>query len=257
MPGTTVDMNGVSKWFTGNGSQKVVALDRVSLNVQAGQFITIVGANGSGKSTLLRIASGELKPDAGDMTIGNGSANASVFHLAQDPSAGVFGSLSVHENLSLAAMHHRPRWWRRPEPGRLSASERLADVLDPLRESLAAELSQGQRQLLALAIALHRSANLLLLDEFTASLDPENADQCRAIAEALWRDTGITILSVTHDLPAALEAKGRLLVLKDGRIALDLDEAQRQELNLPTLAEMCGYGARDSVRESVPEASLE
>ena len=231
-------MEGVSKWFGTGSGLEVRALHELSLQVPPGQFVTIVGHNGSGKSTLLNVVAGDFPPDSGTITVAGTaaptrwtrrtrSARASrIARVHQDPERGTVPELTVQENLRMAVLKHGiPS----PLPHRPSAAlrdtflRRLRGIgLEEKLDSPAGTLSGGQRQLLALELALLRQPALLLLDEHTASLDRRNAAACMETTVRLAADAGVTVLHVTHNLLDALHYGDRLLVMRDGTISADL-----------------------------------
>lgn len=242
------------------GDGAVVALADVELTVPAGQFAVIVGANGSGKTTLLRLVAGDFPPTSGTIAVRNGateirwtdmpaweraSGPAPTARVQQDPRAGTVGGMTVLENVRLYSHSGRV-----PSPVRFGLSR---DEMAAAREGLtrvglgarlrsrAAELSGGQRQILALFLATLRRPAFLLLDEHTASLDRNNARRCLAMTDLLAREAGTTVLMVTHNLADALAVGDRLLVLRDGRITADFEGDAKRNLTLPALLDLCGY----------------
>ena len=196
----------------------VLALDRVSWQANAGEFWAVVGPNGSGKTTLLKAILGLLRPDSGAVTLFGESPS----HFRAWPRVGylphVAGSpfprfpATVREVVGVGRLAGRrfPRWLNRADEAAVDeALERLGAA--DLASRRIGELSGGQRQRAMLARALVNRADLLLLDEPTAALDPESRDAfCKLLAE-LHRQDGVTIVMVTHDSATAGRYADRLL----------------------------------------------
>jgi putative ABC transport system ATP-binding protein len=260
MSGSEVSLTGVTKTFAVPGGQTAVALRDLSLQFSSGEFTVIVGPNGSGKSTLLRLLGREILPDSGEVRVAiaqteratKGSATAWVH---QDPVAGTVGELSVEDNLRLAAIAGRvPRPWRiRPAP---EQSRYFARIVGPRLSvpfnRLAAELSHGQRQMLAMEMALLQQPSLLLLDEHTASLDEANAVNCLRLTKEAWWAARMTVIMVTHNFTHASSYGGRLVVLRDGAVAADVCGDEKSALSPIDIFRMCGL---DRASGAAPEAS--
>jgi putative ABC transport system ATP-binding protein len=250
-----LQLEGISKRFSGPDGGLVTALDNLSLTIPNGEFLVVVGPNGAGKSTLMKLLSGRERASSGtitavvdgkgqDWTIPTARTRRQIGQIRQDPVAGTVDELTVGENLrfaSLAAI---------PIPFRTALSEkwrkRAIDLLDPTAlarktGALASELSHGQRQLLALEMAAARSVQLLLLDEPTASLDRKNADFCMRRVEDLRKGLTATVLLVTHDMSIAAAHGDRLVVLRDGRIAADLAKNEKADLRPEDVFKLSGF----------------
>ncbi len=199
---------------------RIEVLHRVSLEVRAGEIVTLVGGNGAGKTTLLRALSGVQPITSGSIRLEGKPIEDEPSHLrvargiTQVPEGRqLFAPLSVEDNLKLGA------WSRRSadptaEMARVYA---LFPMLDEMRRSHAGALSGGQQQMLAIGRALMAKPRLLLLDEPSMGLAPILVDQIFEIIRALKRD-GLTILLVEQNARAALAIADRAYVLETGRI---------------------------------------
>ena len=191
----------------------------VSLAVEPGELVTIIGPNGAGKSTALKLISGLLKTGAGSIRLGGEEiaalspqerARRGVVFVPQEQN--VFASLKVWENLDIAAFLEPAGSRQRAE----KIYERFP-VIAERRHAYAGSLSGGQRQTLAMAIAMMASPRVLLLDEPTAALAPRAADEIFGCARSI-ADDGIAVLMVEQNALAALARSDRGLIMVDGRI---------------------------------------
>ena len=221
--GCEVRLNQVSKQYP-QGKEQVTALDKVTLDVKAGEFLTVMGASGSGKSTLLNLVAGLDKPTQGDIFL-NGQAildwKDSQLTLFRRQKIGfvfqlfnLLPTLSAEENAALPLlMAGEPRSVWQPKVG--DWMKRVG--LESRSKHYPAELSGGQMQRIAIVRALIHHPSLILADEPTGNLDSKTGDQMLFILKEITEDLGVTVIMVTHDPMVA--AYGRALItLKDGRI---------------------------------------
>ena len=209
----------------GSGDAAVRALDGVSLTVERGEFVAVMGASGSGKSTLLHLLGGVDKPTSGRITLDGVSLydqkeeELTVFRRRQIGLVYQFYNLvpllTVEENLTLPLLLDD----RTADPARvLDLLARLG--LEGKRRAFPAQLSGGQQQRVAIARALITHPALLLADEPTGNLDSAASESVMRMLVQLNETTGQTIVMITHDEALALQAK-RILRLRDGRIVKD------------------------------------
>ena len=209
----------------GSGDAAVRALDGVSLTVERGEFVAVMGASGSGKSTLLHLLGGVDKPTSGRITLDGVSLydqkdeELTVFRRRQIGLVYQFYNLvpllTVEENLTLPLLLD----------GRTADPARVLDLLARLglegkRRAFPAQLSGGPQQRVAIARALITHPALLLADEPTGNLDSAASESVMRMLVQLNETTGQTIVMITHDEALALQAK-RILRLRDGRIVKD------------------------------------
>ena len=234
-------------FFAGTPDEKA-ALDGVDLHLAPGDFCIIIGSNGAGKSSLLNAIAGKMELDSGSIEIDERDVTAlpvhsRAAHLArvfQDPMAGTAASMTVAENLLLADLRGRRR---RFAPGlttkrRARYRERLAILGLGLEDRLdmAVELlSGGQRQSLALIMAVGNSPKLLLLDEHTAALDPRTADIVMQATIKTVESFGLTTLMVTHNMQHAVDYGSRIIMMAAGRIKLSIDGTDKQAVTVNDL----------------------
>ena len=221
---TRVGLHAVTKRF-GNGDNAVLALDRVSLQVRAGEFVCLVGASGCGKTTLLNLVAGLDQPSSGEVF--RSGRSGLMFQ-----EAALFPWLSVGKNVELPLrLRGVPRSQRRPRVLELLELVRLEGFIDKQPH----QLSGGMRQRVALARALAQEADVLLMDEPFGALDAMTRDVMHDELERIWRETGSTILFVTHNVREAARLADRIVLLtsRPGRVAaefvVDIDRPRRIE----------------------------
>lgn len=243
----------VSKAFQKGTPNEINALDDISITIKQGEFITIIGSNGSGKSTLLNVISGSITIDSGDIKMGNNTITSTlessrarfISRVFQDPQIGTSGSLSVRDNLLLA--FSKTRW---PNLKGSLSKTRLNDIMNWLGEiglglefQLATpvdQLSGGQRQSVALIMALIRKPQVLLLDEYVAALDPINSAHILNFTARFIEENKISTLMVTHKISHALQYGSRLIILHKGRLIMDVCQQDKQRLSIMELLEKFG-----------------
>ena len=207
--GASVRLSAVTRSF---GARPV--LRRLDLDVPAGQFVAVVGRSGGGKTTLLRLVSGLDTPTSGDVFVGDGRVGGlmpQVRLLFQEPR--LVPWQRVLGNVGIA---RGPAW-------RENAYAALRDVgLADRHRDWPSMLSGGQRQRVALARALVSRPAFLLLDEPFGALDALTRAEMHRLTERIWTEHGFTAVLITHDVAEAVVLADRVLVLREGEIALDV-----------------------------------
>ena len=244
-PAPAIDLAGVTKVY-GRGPEAVVALDGLDLTIADGSFVSIVGASGCGKSTLLSLIAGLDHPTAGTVKVWGGRP-ALIFQ-----EAALFPWLTAAENIELPLR-------LRGVPAR-QRRERVADLLERVHltgfgRKRPHELSGGMRQRVAIARALAQDVRTLLMDEPFGALDAITRDLLHEEVEALWTETGVTILFVTHNVREAVRLSQRVVLLssRPGRVVGDfpirIDGERRIEApEVSELAILIGRQLGDEVR---------
>lgn len=251
-------INNVSKTFNRNTANEKKALIDLSLSLQDGDFVTVIGGNGSGKSTMLNAVAGVISVDAGKIYVDADDVTRLpeykrapyVGRVFQNPMMGTAADMMIEENLALAYRRGERRglswgvtkaerdiYREHLEPLKLGLEDRLSDK--------AGTLSGGQRQALTLLMATLKKPKLLLLDEHTAALDPKTAKTVLEITERIVERDNLTTLMVTHNMRDAIALGNRLIMFYEGSIVIDVAGEDKKQLTVEKLLQMF-----DSVSES-------
>lgn len=251
-------IDSLTKIFNRGTVNEKKALDQISLHLNDGDFVTMVGSNGAGKSTLFHAVAGSFYPDEGSIELDEEDLTFLPEHkrsrvigrLFQDPLKGTAPHMTIEENLALAALcANRSSGWAL---GRISKKDRayLADYLSVLGMGLENRMKQpvgllsgGQRQALTLLMATVVTPKLLLLDEHTAALDPGTAETVLKLTRQIVSERKITCMMVTHNMKHALELGNRTLMMDSGTIVLDLAGQAREGLTVQDLLARFRQGA--------------
>ena len=207
----------------GRGGERVVAVDDVSLQVAAGEFLAIVGGSGSGKTTLLRLANRLIEADSGSITVeGADISGVDPVQLRRRigyvfQSGGLFPHMSVADNIGIT-----PKLLGTPTDEISAGVDELLDLvrLDRAqhRDRLPQELSGGQRQRVGVARALAAKPRIVLMDEPFGALDPLTRDALGDNYRALHNKLGLTTVMITHDMTEAILLADRIAVMRGGRL---------------------------------------
>ena len=243
-----LEIKNIYKTFNPGTINEKRALNGVSLTLQPGEFVTVIGGNGAGKSTLLNSIAGVFNVDEGQILIDG----VDVTHLPefkrakyigrvfQDPMMGTAATMQIEENMALAARRGKRRTLR---PGitreeREQYREQLKILGLGLENRMTAKvglLSGGQRQALTLLMATLRKPQLLLLDEHTAALDPKTAAKVLDATQRIVEKDHLTTMMITHNMRDAIAYGNRLVMMYDGRIVVDVSGEEKKHLTVEQL----------------------
>ncbi len=235
----------ITKTFNTGTPDEKLAINDLSLHLDKGDFVTIIGANGAGKSTLLGAIAGSFLTDSGSIVLDGQDISflpeykraRQIGRLFQDPMRGSAPGMTIEENLALAA--GGGGWLSRVgRAEREKFRERLALLGMGLEDRMnrpVGQLSGGQRQALTLLMATMVPPKLLLLDEHTAALDPGTAERVIALTREIVADGGLTCMMITHNMQSALELGNRTLMMDAGRIVLDVAGDEREGMTVDDL----------------------
>ncbi len=245
-----LEISHIYKTFNAGTVNEKCALNDLSLTLNEGDFVTVIGGNGAGKSTMLNAVAGVFPVDEGKILIDGVDVTrlpehkraAYIGRVFQDPMMGTAATMQIEENLALAARRGKARTLR----SGITKKERehykeLLKILDlGLEERLTSKvglLSGGQRQALTLLMASLVKPKLLLLDEHTAALDPKTAAKVLDTTEKIVQRDHLTTLMITHNMRDAIAHGNRLVMMYDGRIILDIAGEDKKKLTVEHLLE--------------------
>ena len=247
-----LELRDLHKTFNPGTVNEKVALNGVSLTMEAGDFATIVGSNGAGKSTLFNAITGGFIADEGSITLGGEDITFApeyqrsrvIGHLFQDPLKGTAPNMTIEENLALAYLRAvtspNAIFSRISRKDKALFREKLALLdmgLEDRMKQPVGLLSGGQRQALTLLMATLRKPDLLLLDEHTAALDPKTADKVLQITEEIVARDNLTTLMVTHNMKNAIQYGNRLIMMDAGHVVVDIRGEEKKNLTVRDLLE--------------------
>jgi putative ABC transport system ATP-binding protein len=243
-----LSLKGVTKTFNRGTVNEKPALTGVDLNLDAGDFVTIIGGNGAGKSTLLNSIAGVFPLDGGTIVLDGKDVSrlpehkraADLGRVFQDPMRGTAADMQIDENLALAARRgqHRGLSWGISKEERDGYHERLKELdlgLEDRMTSKVGLLSGGQRQALTLLMAVLKKPKLLLLDEHTAALDPKTASKVLSLTQKLVAENHLTTLMVTHNMHDAIRLGNRLIMMHEGNVIYDVRGDEKAGLTVADL----------------------
>jgi len=223
-------------------------LHGVSLNLDRGEYVTLIGGNGAGKSTLLSSVAGMFLPDTGTINIGGTDVTNLPEHrrakylgrVFQDPMMGTAANMMIMENMALAYRRGNRRGlrWYITTKERELYKERLSMLELGLENRLTDRvglLSGGQRQALTLVMATLKDPHVLLLDEHTAALDPKTGPKVLEIGNRIIEKYNLTTMMVTHNMRDAIRNGNRLIMMSGGRIVLDISGEEKSALTVENL----------------------
>ena len=243
-----LEIQNIFKTFNAGTINEKRALNGVSLTLNAGDFVTVIGGNGAGKSTLMNAIAGVFGVDSGKILIdGMDLTHLPEYKRAkyigrvfQDPMMGTAATMQIEENLAQAARRGMKRTLRIgiTKAEREEYKEQLKILglgLENRMTSKVGLLSGGQRQALTLLMATLRKPKLLLLDEHTAALDPKTAEKVLEATERIVAKDKLTTVMITHNMRDAIAHGNRLIMMYDGKILIDVSGEEKKNLTVEQL----------------------
>ncbi|CRH89788.1 putative peptide ABC transport ATP-binding protein [Chlamydia trachomatis] len=218
------------------------------MDVEEGDFISIIGGNGAGKSTLMNSLAGALTVDKGDILLDGKSIKhvsaakraKDISRVFQDPKMGTASRLTIEENMAIAYRRGLKRGlgWGVKDSERKIFAESLKELGLNLENRMKVDtqfLSGGQRQALTLLMASLVKPKVLLLDEHTAALDPKTSDMVMELTKKIVENHGLTTLMITHNMENAIQYGNRLVMLHQGKIVVDVRGEEKKNLTVQDL----------------------
>lgn len=248
-----LQIKNISKTFNNPYGSPNTVFKNLSLTINKGEFVSIIGSNGTGKSTLLNIISGFINEVHGDILLDGNSIMKLPEHkktqlisrVFQDPSLGTCPFMTVRENLSLALNKGSLLNLKKCLRHKTEVIETLLeDISLDLKKYLDVQvkyLSGGQRQALSLIMSTITNPKILLLDEHTAALDPKTSNEIIDLTNKIVKEKNITTLMVTHNLKHAIEYGDRLIMLHKGEVILDISGEEKLNLAIEDILEKFEY----------------
>jgi ABC-type uncharacterized transport system, ATPase component len=243
-----LEIKNVSKTFNIGTINEKKALNKLSLKLNPGDFVTIIGGNGAGKSTMLNMIAGVYPIDGGQIIIDGVDISRMPEHkrakyigrVFQDPMMGTSAGMQIDENLALAFRRGEKRGlsWGIKKNEKELYKEILAKLglgLQTRMTSKVGLLSGGQRQALTLLMATLKKPKLLLLDEHTAALDPQTAKTVLDLTKQIVAEQNLTAMMVTHNMKDALNIGNRLIMMHSGRVIYDVSGEEKKKLKVEDL----------------------
>lgn len=248
-----LQIKNISKTFPNPYGDPNTIFKDLSLTINKGEFVSIIGSNGTGKSTLLNIISGFIKESQGDILLNGNNLTKLAEHkkthlisrVFQDPSLGTCPSMTVRENLSLALNKGNLLNLKKCLRHKTEVMEDLLeDISLDLKKYLDVQvkyLSGGQRQALSLIMSSITNPKVLLLDEHTAALDPKTSNEIINLTNKIVREKNITTLMVTHNLKHAISYGDRLIMLHKGEVILDISGDEKSNITIEEILHKFEY----------------
>ena len=253
-----LELRNVTKIFNGGTVNEKVALDDLTLTLNDGDFVTVIGGNGAGKSPMLNAIAGTFPVDDGQILIDGVDITKLpeykrakfIGRVFQDPMTGTAGDMWIEENMALAERRGKSRGlsWAISQKDRAHFKEQLKRLdlgLDERMSTKVGLLSGGQRQAITLLMAAMNHPKLLLLDEHTAALDPKTAAKVLSITREIVEEEKLTTIMITHNMKDALAHGNRLIMMNAGRIILDVSGEEKAKLTVEDLLSIFAKSGSD------------
>ena len=255
-----LEVKEIRKTFNAGTVNEKKALQGLSLHLNDGDFVTVIGGNGAGKSTMLNAIAGVWPVDSGSIVIDGVDVTKQpeykrakyIGRVFQDPMMGTAANMQIEENLAIASRRGKfpGLAWSSKAKQKEQFREMLAELDLGLEDRLTSKvglLSGGQRQAITLLMATLNQPRLLLLDEHTAALDPKTAAKVLELTERIVNRDHLTTLMITHNMKDALRYGNRLIMLHNGNIIIDVAGEEKAKLDVPDLLKMFEQASGDEL----------
>lgn len=243
-----LEIKNLRKVFNKGTVNEKTAIKNLSLTLNDGDFLTVIGGNGAGKSTLLNSIAGVYSADGGSIELCGVNLTRMpdykrakyISRVFQDPLIGTAGNMNLEENLALAARRGKKRglgWGitAKEREGYRQMLEKLGLGLDKVMGQKVSTLSGGQRQALTLIMASLAQPKLLLLDEHTAALDPKTAAKVLELTAEIYEREKLTVLMITHNMSDAIKYGNKLIMMNEGDVVYSAEGEEKKSLTIPFL----------------------
>lgn len=234
----------ISKYYNHGTVNEMCLFQDFNLDIEDGEFVSVVGSNGSGKTSMLNIICGSIDIDAGQILINEKDItkkkdflrHRSIGRVFQDPAKGTCPSMTILENMSIADNKGKSyNLGKCVNKARIDFyKEKLSSLGLGLEDKIythVGALSGGQRQAVALLMATLQPIDFLILDEHTAALDPKTAEIIMQLTDKIVKETKVTTIMVTHNLRYAIEYGNRIIMMHEGHAILDKKGEDKQALD--------------------------
>lgn len=253
-----LQLEDIRKVFNAGTVDEKVAIEGISMSIERGDFVTVIGSNGAGKTTLLNLIAGTYAPDRGLIVIDGDDVTHLPEHkrakflgrIFQNPLTGTAASMTIEENLGMADLRGKRRTlaWGVTQARRKVYRQLLLQMelgLENRLKQSVSLLSGGQRQSLTLLMATLSVPKLLLLDEHTAALDPKTARRVMHLTKKIIEQNHLTAVMVTHNMDQAIRYGNRLVMLHEGKIQLDLQGEDKKSFTVEAAVKKFGATLKD------------
>ena len=240
-----LELRHIHKYYNPGTISEMCLFQDFNLEIQKGEFVSVVGSNGSGKTSMLNLICGSIGLDEGQILIDGKDITRQkeykrlkrIGRVYQNPAMGTCPEMTILENLSMADWNGGFFGLQRgTDKKRIPYYQELLSQLGlGLEDKLYAKvgtLSGGQRQAMSLVMSAMTPIDFLILDEHTAALDPKTADLIMELTEKIVREKELTTIMVTHNLRYAVEYGDRLLMMHQGKTVMDISGEKKKNLQV-------------------------